>query len=126
MRGGQRMRFVIPAIIGVVLTAFAVGKRNSLAWEVKKRSHLGRFDQHTHDSRTHGHEHAHVTHNRRQGPDQVWGEWEHLTAVHEHDHNHPQVAHAHLPHEDAEHEHLGEAHIHDHEHPTTSTPRQEF
>jgi hypothetical protein len=119
------VRFLIPAVVGFALAALAVGKRGTLAWEVKKRTHLGSFEEHGHEQRTHFHQHAHVTHNRREGPDQVWGEWEHLTAVHEHEHNHPQVTHSHLPHENAEHEHLGEAHIHDHQSPSVSVPRQE-
>lgn len=104
---------------GLGLAAVAAGKRN-LAWEVKKRTHLGNFEEHEHFAKQHTHEHAHITHNRRQGPDMAVGEWEHLTATHDHNHNHPALSHAHLPHQDAEHEHLGEAHIHDHEHPTVS------
>lgn len=119
------MKFVIPAVAGVVLAALALGRRNNLAWEVKKKTHLGGFDEHGHSSQTHSHEHSHVTHNRRDGPDQIWGEWEHLTSTHGHEHNHPSVHHSHLPHEDVEHEHLGEAHIHDHDFPTTSAPRHE-
>jgi len=49
------------------------------------------------------------------------GEWDHLTSLHTHEHNHSAISHAHLPHEDAEHEHLGEAHIHDHAHPAVSS-----
>jgi hypothetical protein len=104
----------------IVVGAVASGRRN-LAWEFKKRTHLGGFETHNHEEKVHEHEHAHITHNRRIGPDMVaMGEWEHLTSMHRHEHNHPAVMHEHLPHENAEHEHLGEAHIHDHAHPVTS------
>jgi hypothetical protein len=107
-------------LIGAFLIgAVTVGRRN-LIWEVKKHTHVGGFDPHYHNATEHQHEHAHVTHNRREGPDMAVGEWEHLTSTHSHSHNHPAIEHAHLPHRDAEHEHLGEAHIHDHEHPTVS------
>lgn len=106
-------------IAGVVLAAVTAGRRN-ISWEVKKRSHLGSFEAHAHEQKEHTHEHAHVTHNRRQGPGMAVGEWEHLTAMHGHEHGHPALTHSHLPHENAEHEHLGEAHIHDHAHPTVS------
>ena len=105
--------------VGLVLGGVAFGVR-SLAWEVKKRAHIGSFEPHHHTALEHVHEHAHVTHNRRQGADIAVGEWDHLTAQHDHSHNHPALDHSHLPHQDAEHEHLGEAHIHDHQHPTVS------
>jgi hypothetical protein len=111
---------ILFALIGLgTLAAMAMGRR-SLTWEIRKRSHIGDYVSHDHSELLHTHEHAHVTHNRRQGPDMVWGEWEHLTATHEHAHNHPSVTHAHLPHEDAAHEHLGESHVHDHAHPERS------
>jgi hypothetical protein len=115
------MKILLPivGVVGLAGAAMAVGRR-SVAWEVKKRSHLGTFELHAHDAKQHQHEHSHVTHNRRQGADMAVGEWEHLTATHMHEHNHPMVTHSHLPHVDADHEHLGEAHVHDHEHPTVS------
>ncbi len=106
------------ALGGAAVAAVAAGRR-SLSWEVRKRAHVGTFDKHDHQPIVHEHEHPHITHNRRQGPDMVWGEWEHLTSMHVHGHNHPALSHAHLPHEDMEHEHLGEAHVHDHAHPST-------
>ncbi len=107
------------AMGGAVVGAATAGRR-SLSWEMKKRAHIGSFVPHDHEAKTHEHEHSHVTHNRRQGPDKMWGEWEHLTAEHAHTHNHPSLMHSHLPHESAEHEHLGEAHVHDHSHPASS------
>ena len=88
--------------------------------EVRKRAHMIDFVEHVHDAVTHEHDHYHITHHKREGMYEVLGEWEHLTSSHGHLHNHPAIAHAHGPHEDAEHEHLSEAHIHDHEHPTRS------
>ncbi len=110
---------ILVPVVGVVGAAVAAGRQN-LVWEVKKRSHMAAFETHFHGAKEHQHEHAHITHNRRQGPDMAVGEWEHLTSMHMHLHNHPAVSHAHIPHQDAEHEHLGEAHIHDHDHPTFS------
>ncbi len=108
----------------VAISAFAIAAgrsiRSALTFEVVKHTHLGHFEEHSHEAVVHEHEHAHVTHNRRQGVDEMIGEWEHLTSTHAHQHNHAVVSHAHLPHENAEHEHLGEAHIHDHGHPATS------
>ena len=115
------MKTWLPVVgLGVAAAAIGLASRQSLGWEVKKRTHLGQFEEHFHETRHHEHEHAHITHNRRQGPDMAVGEWEHLTAMHQHLHNHPSAAHAHLPHANADHEHLGEAHIHDHEHPAVS------
>ena len=88
--------------------------------EVRKRTHLAEYVEHSHEAIVHDHEHPHMTHNRREGPDELVGEWEHLTALHTHEHNHATITHSHLPHENAEHEHLGEAHIHDHSHPSVS------
>jgi len=88
--------------------------------EVRKRAHVVEYVEHSHEAVVHTHEHPHVTHNRREGADELVGEWEHLTALHAQEHNHAAISHAHLPHENAEHEHLGEAHIHDHSHPTVS------
>jgi hypothetical protein len=88
--------------------------------EVRKRAHMVDFVEHSHEALTHIHDHYHITHNKREGLDEVMGEWEHLTAHHDHAHNHPALKHSHAPHENAEHEHLGEAHVHDHEHPTES------
>jgi len=107
------------------LAAFAVGvgrsTRSSIAFEVAKRTHLGHLEEHPHAGVVHEHAHPHVTHNRREGPDEVLGEWEHLTSIHAHEHNHSALTHSHLPHENAEHEHLGEGHVHDHSHPTVSS-----
>jgi hypothetical protein len=88
--------------------------------EVRKRTHMLEYVEHGHDPIGHAHEHPHVTHNRREGLDELVGEWEHLTGLHVHEHNHAPITHSHLPHENAEHEHLGEAHIHDHSHPSVS------
>ncbi len=108
----------------VAFAAVAIGRKKStaerVADEVLKRAHLEHFVAHGHDALVHIHEHPHVTHNRREGPDEIMGEWEHLTSTHTHEHNHAAVSHSHLPHESAEHEHLGEAHIHDHSHPAVS------
>jgi hypothetical protein len=114
------MKVLLPLVGLGAAAAVVAANRRDLGWEVKKHSHLGGFEEHFHEAKQHQHQHTHITHNRRQGPDMAVGEWEHLTAVHEHAHNHPSLGHAHLPHQDAEHEHLGEAHIHDHEHPTVS------
>ena len=106
------------------LSAFAVAAgrsvRSALTFEVAKHTHLGHLVEHPHEALVHEHQHPHVTHNRREGADEVLGEWEHLTSTHAHEHNHAALTHAHLPHENAEHEHLGEAHIHDHSHPAVS------
>jgi hypothetical protein len=88
--------------------------------EVLKRTHTAHYVEHSHEAVVHTHLHPHVTHNRREGMDEVAGEWEHLTSLHEHEHNHAAVSHSHVPHENAGHEHLGEAHIHDHGHPSVS------
>ena len=117
--------FSLVALIGGGIVAFVTVLRRPvavkrLAEEARKRAHLLPLVEHDHAAMTHEHEHYHVTHNRREGFDEVIGEWEHLTARHTHAHNHPAITHSHAPHEDADHEHLGEAHIHDHEHPTTS------
>jgi hypothetical protein len=88
--------------------------------EVRKRTHTAQYVEHSHDPVVHTHEHPHVTHNRREGPDELVGEWEHLTALHVHEHNHAPITHSHVAHESAEHEHLGEAHVHDHGHPSTA------
>jgi hypothetical protein len=88
--------------------------------EVRKRVHVSEYVEQSHDAVVHNHDHPHVTHNRREGPDEVVGEWEHLTALHAHEHNHAAITHFHSPHENAEHEHLGEAHVHDHSHPSVS------
>jgi hypothetical protein len=96
------------------------GVAHKLGYEARKRTHLLEFVEHDHEAIVHEHEHYHVTHNRREGLDEMVGEWEHLTARHSHAHNHAALTHAHAGHENAEHEHQGEAHVHDHEHPTTS------
>jgi hypothetical protein len=117
----KKLALIAPlAALSALAVAVGRSKRSALKFEVIKHSHLGHFEEHSHEAVVHAHEHPHVTHNRRQGADEVLGEWEHLTSVHTHEHNHAAVAHAHLPHENAEHEHLGEAHIHDHSHPTAS------
>jgi hypothetical protein len=43
------------------------------------------------------------------------GGFEHLSAAHEHDHDHAPLHHANVPHQDFEREHAGEAHVHDHD-----------
>ena len=104
--------------IGTILRRPFAARR--LAQEARKRAHILPLVEHSHEVLTHEHDHYHVTHNRREGLDEVLGEWEHLTARHLHSHNHLPITHSHAPHENAEHEHLGEAHIHDHEHPASS------
>jgi hypothetical protein len=111
------------AALAAGFVAFVFGRRSvgsSVVSEVGKRTHLATYVPHSHEAVVHAHEHPHVTHNRREGPDEVMGEWEHLTGLHEHEHNHSMLEHRHLAHEDAAHEHLGEAHIHDHSHPTSA------
>jgi hypothetical protein len=56
------------------------------------------YEEHSHDSMTHEHDHYHITHNKREGADAAIGEWEHLTAQHTHAHNHPGMVHSHEPH----------------------------
>ena len=117
------MKLLLIGAMGLFLGLMLVkrgGVGHRLKREVAKRTHLQGFVQHRHDSTVHDHPHTHVTHNRREGADEVLGEWEHLTAEHFHTHNHAEVVHAHAPHENIEREHLGEAHIHDHEHPERS------
>ncbi len=108
----------------VAFAAVAIGRKRSTAErfteEVLKRAHLEAFVEHSHDAIVHTHSHPHITHNRREGADEVMGEWEHLTSLHSHEHNHSALTHSHLPHENADHEHLGEAHVHDHSHPAMS------
>lgn len=69
------------------------------------------FEDHTHEAVVHSHRHFHVTHNATDGG------FEHLSSAHEHEHDHPALQHAHIPHEDFESEHAGEAHTHDHGEP---------
>ena len=117
----MRTALVIAALAS--FAAVAVGRKSMterLAEEVRKRTHFGHFVEHGHEAVVHMHEHPHIVHNRREGADEVVGEWEHLTSLHAHEHNHAAITHAHLPHGNAAHEHLGEAHIHDHSHPTVS------
>ena len=104
----------------VLLAARTLSPTRRLLNEVRKRVHISEYVEHPHEAVVHAHEHPHVTHNRREGADELVGEWEHLTAVHAHEHNHTAITHSHLPHENAEHEHLGEAHVHDHSHPAVS------
>ena len=105
---------------GALLAIRTLSPTRRVVNEVRKRAHLADYVEHSHEAIVHTHGHPHITHNRREGTDELVGEWEHLTALHEHEHNHAALTHAHLPHENAEHEHLGEAHIHDHSHPSTS------
>jgi hypothetical protein len=58
---------------------------------------------------------AHVTHYMVQGE-----QWTHLTAKHDHEHNHAALTHTHNPHQDEAREHRQEAHLHDHEQPAQS------
>jgi hypothetical protein len=114
---------LILTVASVAAMAVALRRRSlgsSVVSELTKRSHLADYEHHSHEGTVHSHQHPHVTHNRREGMDEVIGEWEHLTSLHGHEHNHSALDHRHLPHEDAAHEHLGEAHIHDHSHPTAS------
>ena len=106
--------------VGAFLMARSSGPTRRLVTEVRKRAHISEYVEHGHEALDHAHGHPHVTHNRREGPDELVGEWEHLTALHTHEHNHAAITHSHVPHERAEHEHLGEAHIHDHSHPSLS------
>ncbi len=46
--------------------------------------------------------------------------WGHLLSTHVHEHNHPELEHVHIPHEDVEKEHRREGHIHDHARPADS------
>jgi hypothetical protein len=75
------------------------------------------FDSHGHSDTVHGHEHVHITHHAKGGDA---SRIEHLTSVHQHEHNHSATDHAHEAHEDAGREHAHEAHIHDHAHPAHS------
>lgn len=75
----------------------------------------GRWAPHDHEAVVHAHRHYHVTHNYRD----MTGGFEHLTAAHEHAHDHAAVSHAHHPHEDFDAEHAGEAHVHDHTEPVS-------
>jgi len=115
-------RVFVLGLLGSVglMAARTLSPTQRLLNEVRKRAHIADYVEHSHEAVVHNHEHPHVTHNRREGPDEIVGEWEHLTALHTHEHNHTAITHSHLPHEDAEHEHLGEAHIHDHSHPSVS------
>jgi hypothetical protein len=119
---GTLTRLLFVGIMGyvAVLAARTLSPPQRIMNEVRKRTHLADYVQHSHEAVAHTHEHPHVTHNRREGADELVGEWEHMTALHEHEHNHAAITHSHLPHENAEHEHLGEAHIHDHGHPSVS------
>jgi hypothetical protein len=51
------------------------------------------------------------------------GGFEHLSAAHEHEHDHAPLHHAHVPHQDFEREHAGEAHVHDHDQPAAPGKR---
>lgn len=75
------------------------------------------FEQHTHESLVHDHEHWHVTHNWSE----TAGTFEHLASRHSHPHDHAELTHSHVPHVDFDSEHAGEAHIHDHDQPGTRT-----
>jgi hypothetical protein len=113
------MLLAVGSVMGMMIVKRG-GLADRLKREVSKRTHMQDFVQHRHDAKVHEHQHSHVTHNRREGADEIMGEWEHLTAEHLHRHNHSETVHAHAPHEYEEKEHLGEAHIHDHEHPDRS------
>jgi hypothetical protein len=71
------------------------------------------FEEHHHDAMVHDHEHWHVTHNYRA----LTGGFEHLSWKHSHEHDHAELTHSHVPHEDFEGEHADEAHDHDHGEP---------
>ena len=120
MKTARRTVTLLIAGLGTLMAIRAFAPPRRVFREVRKRAHLEDYVEHSHEAVVHTHQHPHVTHNRREGADELVGEWEHLTALHLHEHNQSAVTHSHLPHENAEHEHLGEAHIHDHSHPTTS------
>jgi hypothetical protein len=71
--------------------------------------------RHHHDATVHDEKHFHITHYLHRGED-----WSHLQATHSHEHNHPEVEHVHIPHENLEQEHRREAHVHDHARPADS------
>lgn len=73
------------------------------------------FEIYSHPAAVHGHEHIHMTHYAHHG---AGGQVEHLVSTHQHEHNHPPIQRAHVPHQNPEKEHEHEAHIHDHAHPT--------
>ena len=75
------------------------------------------IEDHHHDALEHSHEHLHVTHQRTDEGRGVGG-WQHLTASHNHRHNHAALRHSHRPHRNLESEHREEAHLHDHDNPT--------
>jgi hypothetical protein len=116
----KRLLLVAVAGSAAILATRTLSAPQRIVSEVRKRAHMAGYVEHSHEAVVHTHEHPHVTHNRREGADELLGEWEHLTALHTHEHNHAALTHSHLPHENAEHEHLGEAHIHDHSHPSVS------
>lgn len=76
-------------------------------------SEMPQFEEHHHPDAVHDHEHWHVTHNFRA----MTGGFEHLSWKHSHEHDHAEVTHAHVPHEDFDKEHADEAHDHDHGEP---------
>ena len=79
---------------------------------------------HTHEARTHEHDHYHVSHHHKDG---MMGDWDHRTAWHTHDHNHNELMHGHDYDVDSEEqEHDREAHIHDHAAPTQSPERAQM
>jgi hypothetical protein len=67
----------------------------------------------------HTHRHFHVTHNQQRDD---WG-FEHLSAAHEHEHDHAPLHHTRVPHHDFDREHVGEAHGHDHDQPAAPGQR---
>jgi tRNA U34 2-thiouridine synthase MnmA/TrmU len=71
--------------------------------------------RHHHPAIEHTQKHFHVTHYLHRGED-----WAHLQSTHTHAHNHPELEHVHIPHQDLEKEHRREAHIHDHARPAAS------
>ena len=70
---------------------------------------------HRHEAMVHDHKHFHVTHYLHRGEN-----WGHLLSTHVHEHNHPELDHVHIPHEDVEKEHRREGNIHDHARPADS------
>ncbi len=74
---------------------------------------MPQFEEHHHDAMVHDHEHWHVTHNFRA----ISGGFEHLSWKHAHEHDHAELTHSHVPHEDFDSEHADEAHDHDHGEP---------
>jgi hypothetical protein len=77
------------------------------------------WEERDYEGLVHSHRHFHVTHNRNE----MTGGFEHLSAAHEHKHDHTTLHHAHVRHQDFEREHAGEAHIQGHHQPAAPGKR---